>query len=218
MASSGVAVEAIVSVGIADGATNTHVRKQIQKLRLLKGWTQSELEQAAGMTVDSVWSLEAGVRRINLDALRRMLDALDADITDVWPSIRRPGNGQAHLLQRRAGDSVNFTRLAEVHSLTGAEASCMFTSKSHPHHALLAGEEPPESDLQLLATINLDEEERWRLSRQVLLGNVTAPWAVYFHRESGRSLYLCLKNACVETWVQNIIHRCLSAWLTPHPR
>jgi hypothetical protein len=166
------------------------------------------------MAVDSLGGLEAGIRRINVDALRKIVEALEVDITDLWPSPKRISSVQSPLLLEQASDPINFSRLAEVHSLTGAEASCMFTSNGHPDLAQTAAEGTPEPALRALSSINLDEDERKRLSRKLLQGTVTAPWVAYFHRENGPSLYLCLKNARVETWAEKFIERCLSAWLT----
>jgi transcriptional regulator with XRE-family HTH domain len=217
VATSHMAVRKPIPIGMADGVTNTHVRKQIKKLRLAKGWTQHDLAEAAGMADSSLGCLETGFYRLNLDSLRKLIDALEADITEVWPSTKRISRVKSDLSLPHASDPTNFFRLAEVHSLTGAEASCMFTSSGQPGPASKAAEEKSKPALRALYTINLEENERWQLSRQLIEGTVTAPWAAYFHRDNGRSLFLCLKNACVEIWVEDLIEWCLSAWLASLP-
>ena len=217
MGTSRLAVQTQVSFGMADGVTNTHVRKQIQRIRLSKGWTKHDLERAAGLAPDTLEDLEAGTRRINVDILRKMVEALGANITDVWPSPKSISAVEDPFAPERASNSLHFSRLAEVHSLTGAEASCMFMSNSDPGLTPSAAEMTPEPELRVLSTINLDEVERERLPLKLLQGSVMAPWVAYLHCENGRGLYLCLKNARVQFWAEGFIERCLSLWLADLP-
>lgn len=202
---------------MADGVTNTHVRKQIQRIRLSKGWTKHDLERAAGLAPDTLVDLEAGIRRISVDSLHKMVDALGADITEVWPSPKSNSTVEDPFTPEWEINSLHFTRLAEVHSLTGAEASCMFASNSGPGLTPSDAEMTPVPELQVLSTINLDEDERERLSLKLQQGSVMAPWIAYLHCENGRSLYLCLKNARVKFWAEGFIERCLSIWLDGLP-
>jgi transcriptional regulator with XRE-family HTH domain len=217
VATSRIAVQTQVPVGMLDGATNTHIRKQIQRLRLSKGWTKHDLEQAAGIAADSLEDLEAGVSRINVDILRKIIEALDSDITEVWPSPERTSNVQSPLPPEQAGDPLNFSRLAEIHSLTGAEASCMFTGNDRPRLAQTATEDTPEPALQTLSSINLYEDEREWLCRRLLQRTATGPWDSYLYCQNGRRLYLCLKNARLEFWAEGFIERCLATWLAAAP-
>jgi transcriptional regulator with XRE-family HTH domain len=213
VATSRIEFQTQIPFGTPDGVTNTHIRKQIQRIRLSKGWTKHELEEAAGLAPDSLEDLEAGIRRINVDILRKIIEALDSDIMEVWPSSDRFSNVQSPLPDGEASDPLNFSRLAEIHSLTGAEASCMFVSNNRPVLVQEAGQEAPETGLRLLSMINLDEDEREWLCCNILEGASTGPWVTYLYSEHGRSLYLCLKNARLEFWAEGFIERCLSAWL-----
>jgi transcriptional regulator with XRE-family HTH domain len=212
-----VAVHKPAPIGMANGATNTHVRQQIKRLRLAKGWTQHDLAKAAGIAASSLGCLETGFYRFNLDTLQKIIDALGVEIADVWPSTKRSNPVESNRPLRRAVDPINFFRLSEVHSLTRAEASCIFASNGHTGLTLKAAEQTPKPSLRALYTIHLDEDERSRLSRQILQGTVTAPWVAYFQRENGRSLFVCLKNPSLEAWVEELIERYLSAWLTALP-
>ena len=212
MATSRMAVQAQLPVGMDDGVTNTHIRKQIQRLRLLKGWTKHDLEQAAGIAAHSLDELESGVCHINVDILRKIIRALESDITEVWPVREHVGERQAPLPTDEGTDPLYFSRLAEIHSLTRAEASCMFTGDSFDETRTASGEKR-KPGLRALCTINLDWDERQWLSRKLLQGTVEGPWATYRYCESGRSLYLCLKNARLGFWDEDFIKRCLAAWL-----
>ncbi|HET9178161.1 MAG TPA: helix-turn-helix transcriptional regulator [Terriglobia bacterium] len=214
MATSRMEVQTELFTGTVDGLTNAHVRRQIQRLRRLKGWTQHDLEQAAGMSPNSIDGLESGLRRINVDTLQRIMEALESDITDVWPAVNR---GDSVLRSGQASDPLSFSRLTEIHSLTGAEASCMFSSEDYLDMAGAAAEAMAEPALRTLCAINLYDEERERLCREVLGGTDTDPWVTYRHSENGCSLYLCLKNPHLEFWAEGFVERCLSAWLSTPP-
>ena len=199
--------------GAPDGLTNTHIRKQIQRLRLSKGWTKRDLEEAARLAPDTLQDFEAGIRCINVDTLRKLIEALESDITEVWPSGEGAGKVQHILLPGQAGEALHLSRLAEIHSLTGAEASCLFMGNNRPDHPWPSADEKPDPALQVLSSINLDSHGSEWLRRRVQEWTVTSPWNVYLCCENGRSLYLCLKNARIEFWAEGFIERCLSTWL-----
>jgi transcriptional regulator with XRE-family HTH domain len=203
--------------GTPDGVTNTHIRKRIQRLRLSKGWTKQDLELAARLAPDTLADFEAGIRRINVDTLRKLIEALDSDITEVWPSAEGADKVRETLPPDQDDEAINFSRLAEIHSLTGAEASCMFTGFDRPDPEQTADEETIESALRTLSAINLKPEDRDWLRIKVLHGTTTKPWVTYRHSQNGRSLYLCLRNPQTELGADILIERCLSAWLAATP-
>lgn len=166
------------------------------------------------MSPNSIDGLESGLRRINVDTLQRIMEALESDITDVWPAVNR---GDSVHRSGQASDPLSFSRLTEIHSLTGAEASCMFSSEDYLDMAGTAAGAMSEPVLRTLCAINLYDEERERLCREVLGGTNTAPWVTYRHSENGCSLYLCLKNPHLELWAEGFVERCLSAWLSTPP-
>ncbi|HET7101608.1 MAG TPA: helix-turn-helix transcriptional regulator [Terriglobia bacterium] len=203
--------------GTPDGLTNSHIRKQIHRLRLSKGWTKHELEEAAQMAPDTLEDFEAGIRCLNVDTLRKLIEALESDITEVWPSATGAGNARSAPLPGRADEAINLSRLAEIHSLTGAEASCMILGKNQPDHARNSAEEPPAPVLQVLSSINLDHYGNELLCRKLQKWILTSPWTAYHCNEDGRSLFVCLKNARLEFWAEGFIQRCLSNWLASAP-
>lgn len=215
MGTTSTAIQTQVSIGVADGAANAHIRKQILRLRLARGWTRQDLEESAGLAPNTLGDLETGVRRVSVDVLQKIIDALECDISDVWPSPRSNADVEGPPPPKLACDPLTFSRLAEVHSLTGAEASCMFVGTSRPGLSLVgqSADEKPASEIRPLSSINLDERERDLLSRKLLQGKVMSPWIAYLHCENGRSVYLCLKNARVALWEEGFIDYCLSAWL-----
>ena len=217
MGTSQIPVQAPELFGTPDGLTNTHIRKQIQRLRLSKGWTKHDLEQAAQLAPDSLEDFEAGIRRINVDTLRKIIEALESDITEVWPSAEASDEMGNNLPASGNHYSLNFSRLAEIHSLTGAEASCMFICDGFPDHTEATGEVAIGSSLRTLASINLMPEERDWLRTRLPHWTTANPWTAYRHSENGRSLYLCLRDAHVEFWAEGFIQRCLATWLASTP-
>jgi transcriptional regulator with XRE-family HTH domain len=55
--------------------------RTVRELRQQRGWSQTELAQAAGMTQSAVARFEAGGTVPTLPVLDRLADALDADLT-----------------------------------------------------------------------------------------------------------------------------------------
>ena len=217
MASSHLTIQKPVPIGLPDGTTNTHVRKQIRKLRILKGWTQRELAHAAGISASSLGCLETGFYRLNLDTLQKIIYALGVTIEDVWPACGGNGRLEGQRPQHEAANQIHFFRLAEVHSLTGADASALFACNLRLGSAPEHGEEPAPPELRALYTIRLEETERWWLCRQLLQGTVATPWVAYIHRENDWALFLCLKNPAVEPWIEKLIRCYLSDWITALP-
>lgn len=201
-----------------DGLTNTHIRKQIQRLRLSRGWTKRDLEEAAQLAPDTLEDFEAGIRCINVDTLRKLIEALDSDITEVWPSAEGTEKARYIRLPGQADEPIHLSRLAEIHSLAGVEASCMCMGDNLPDHTGNSIEATSEHALQVLSSINLERHECECLCRKISRGDVASPWTVYLCSENGRTLYLCLKNPRLEFWAEGFIQRCLSTWLasTPH--
>ncbi|TAM82165.1 MAG: XRE family transcriptional regulator [Acidobacteria bacterium] len=210
MASSHLAVQKESPAGLPDGMTNTHVRKRVRKLRILKGWTQRELAHAAGISAGSLGCLETGFYRFNLDTLQKIIGALGVGIADVWPSNADNGRVEVSRPPQEAGNQVHFFRLAEVHSLTGADASCLFASRLR----LRTAGENPEPELRALYTLRLEDKERWWLCQQLIEGKATNPWVTCIHRENDWALFLCLKNPSMEPWIEKLIRCYLSDWIS----
>ncbi len=169
------------------------------------------------MAPDTLEDFEAGIRCINVDTLRKLIEALESDITEVWPSAAGADKVRNTLLAGQADETLHLSRLTEIHSLTGAEASCMILGSNRPDHTGTSAEEASAPDLQALSSINLDPYESKLLCRKLQMWNLVSPWTVYLCKEDGRSLYLCLKNARVEFWAEGFIERCLSNWLASTP-
>lgn len=196
-----------------DGLTNTHIRKQIHRLRLSRGWTKRDLEEAAQLAPDTLEDFEAGIRCINVDTLQKLIEALDSDITEVWPSPEGAEKTHNAPLPGQAKEPLHLSRLAEIHSLAGAEASIMCMSESRTELTESSAERTSRPALYVLSSINLDKHESEWLCCEIQMGNVASPWRVYLCSENGRSLYLCLKNGHLEFWSDGFIQRCLSTWL-----
>jgi transcriptional regulator with XRE-family HTH domain len=199
--------------GLADGATNTHVRQQIRRLRLAKGFTQRELALAAGISPSSLGCLETGFYRLNLDTLHRLVLALDAEITDVWPSGKHKNSAESEHPLLPGIDQVSFFRLREVHLLTSAEASCLFGGTCCCDSAPGSTQDVTIPTLPALYTINLEDDERGAVARQLASGTLALPWVKYSYHQPPRCLFLALKNPVMKPWLDSLIERYLPAWL-----
>jgi transcriptional regulator with XRE-family HTH domain len=196
-----------------DGLTNAHIRKQIHRLRLSRGWTKHDLEEAAQLAPDTLEDFEAGIRCINVDTLQKIIEALNSDITEVWPSPDGAEKARNAPLPGQAEETLHLSRLAEIHSLAGAEASFMCIGESLTGLTEGSAERTSLSALRVLSSINLDRHESEWLCCELQNGNLASPWRVYLCSENGRRLHLCLKNCHLEFWAEGFIQRCLSTWL-----
>ena len=64
---------------------NNYVGDCIRQIRIAKEIKVQDIAKQAGIPASSYSCLEGGRYKINLDNLFRILQALNADITDVWP-------------------------------------------------------------------------------------------------------------------------------------
>ena len=200
--------------GLADGLTNTHVRLQLRRLRLLRGWTQQQLARAAGVSPSSLGCLETGFYRLNVDTLDKILAALNVDITDIWPSSKHKSSEESDSPLLSGINQVSFFRVREVHLLSSAEASCLFIGNCGSNgggadHGNGSG--PPA--LRSLYTINVKEEERLCVVQRLTAGTLAAPWIKYSYYQKPLGLFLCLKNASTQPWIESLIGRYMPAWL-----
>lgn len=69
----------------ATSVINNYVGDCIRQIRIAKEIKVQDIAKHAGIPASSYSCLEGGRYKINLDNLFRILQALDAHITDVWP-------------------------------------------------------------------------------------------------------------------------------------
>ncbi len=73
-----------------------YVSQRLRALRQLRGKTQAQLAQAAGVTFQQVQKYERGVNRITAGRLHRMGEFLDAGIGAFFPAAAN-GDGEADI-------------------------------------------------------------------------------------------------------------------------
>ena len=200
------------ATGLADGMANTHVRLQIRRLRLSRGWTQRQLARAAGVSSSSLGCLESGFYRLNVDTLDRILGALNVDVSDIWPSSKNKIS-ESDIPLLPGIDQVSFFRVREIHLLSSAESSCLFTGISAPNGGADRGNGSFPFELRTLYTINTGEAERLWVGRQLAAGALADSWAKYSSCRKPLHIFLCLKNASMQPWIESLIERYLSSWL-----
>lgn len=71
------------------GPINNFVCKNLRRIRIGKGIKVLDVARKTGIPASSYSCLEWGRYKLNLDNLFRILHAIGADITDVWPMAHR---------------------------------------------------------------------------------------------------------------------------------
>ena len=67
------------------------VRKRLRAFRLAKGFTQEQLCEKAGLSLDAVSRIEGGSRSPTLDTLERLASALGVSVSElVWAEAAAP--------------------------------------------------------------------------------------------------------------------------------
>ena len=64
---------------------NNYVAHRLRQIRVERGLTSSELAQRTGIVLGSYSCLENGWYKINIDNLFKILQALQAKVSEVWP-------------------------------------------------------------------------------------------------------------------------------------
>jgi transcriptional regulator with XRE-family HTH domain len=100
---------------------NESVRQKLRQLRLSKKLGIKQAAYVAGIPFSSYACMEAGHYKINLDDLSRILGALGADISEVWPDIVPNVPNQSAI--RR----IQEFRLSEVVALCPADGAALFS-------------------------------------------------------------------------------------------
>lgn len=102
---------------------NEFVRSQLKRIRLEKGLKLVEAASQSGLAVSSYACMESGFYKINLDNLFRILGALEADISDVWPVETLTSEKENSAAQQLRVQAFRFN---EVVSLSRAEGAALF--------------------------------------------------------------------------------------------
>lgn len=84
------------------------VLDEVRRLRKLKGLTQVELAELAGVSAYTITEIETGHREPRASTLRKLAGALDADVGDFFPKARRssPEAPESHAGEERNSENV----------------------------------------------------------------------------------------------------------------
>lgn len=95
---------------------NDFVRLRIRELRMTKQLRVRDVARRAGIPMGSYSCLEAGRYRLQLDSLCRILLALEASITEVWPAgpVSVPALIDDDMIQQLVGEAYEKERQARV--------------------------------------------------------------------------------------------------------
>ncbi len=97
---------------------NEVIREKIRLIRRSKNLRMKDVAEKLGMKLSSYSALENGYCRISVDRLYDILDAIDADIEQVWPA-ESLNVSKLHLLR------MQDLRLRELLFLAEAEAAVL---------------------------------------------------------------------------------------------
>lgn len=106
----------------AKPSVNDFIRRKIREIRLSRQMAMTEVAANLGIPVSSYAALEYGECRINVESLFRILGALRAQITDIWPmeaSVRVTARDEFHMR------CIQEFRLNELVSLFEAEGATL---------------------------------------------------------------------------------------------
>lgn len=113
---------------------NEFVRRRMRELRQNRKLKIREIAKIADMPYSSYASLERGFYNISLDNLFRILSALEADISDVWPvetAFSHVSKDQLYL------QKIEQFRLGELITLSGAQGAGLFSLEAGECQILL---------------------------------------------------------------------------------
>lgn len=110
---------------------NEVIREKIRLIRKSKNLRMKDVAAKLGMKLSSYSALENGYCRISVDRLYSILDAIEADIEQVWPS-ESLNVSKLHLLR------LQDLRLRELLYLAEAEAAVLAMRKASEITVLLS--------------------------------------------------------------------------------
>ena len=113
---------------------NEAIRRRLRQIRTSKKLPMREVASRAGIALSSLGCMEGGFCRISLDNLSRILGALGADITAVWPAETTVPSSTSRPLYIR---TIQQTRLGELVRLSGAEGAALFAVRPQKCSVLL---------------------------------------------------------------------------------
>lgn len=88
---------------MAEGTARRLLAQNVRVLRLMRGWSQEALAEAAGLDRSYVGDIERAERNVSLDCLERLARAFGLTLTDL---VREPDPAElgAQLLRRISSD------------------------------------------------------------------------------------------------------------------
>ncbi len=138
---------------------NNYVAHRLRQIRVERGLTSSELAQRTGSALGSYSCLENGWYKINIDNLFKILQALQAKVTEVWPETEG-GDGPINMeyIQQAVEQAlVQIPRKLQLERRAGEEAGPVAPPLRRPHFRPqilpqvhhVAGDEPHVQGVQL---------------------------------------------------------------------
>ncbi len=177
----------------SDKSINDFIRNRVRQLRKQKRITVRGLADRLGIPPSSYSSMECGFYGFSLDHLYKVLDVLDADISEVWPCAQEEEIAHPAYLKR-----IQQFRLSEVVRLAGAEGGALF---------LLEGDKCKTLMRESLSDFLID-----RLVIHLEDGRAYPKGLWFAKQQSGRKYLLFFKaNSCPD-YVKKLVEHYLIIW------
>lgn len=174
---------------------NEYVRSRIRRIRLEKRLKLVDAASQSGLAVSSYACMESGFYKINLDNLFRILGALEADISDVWPVETLASEAESSAAQQLRAQAFRFN---EVVSLARADGAALFRVR--------------ESQCSVVFHQTLDDPLLERLILQLEAGKSTVKGAWFQKQRLGSLFVLFLKVEQCPSYVGKLAEDYLTIW------
>lgn len=177
--------------------------KRIRQLRLEKAVSQKLAALRSGIPQSSYSSLETGAYRLSIESLYRILQALNADISEIWPSPLKFGVSKS--LRATTESMRNSVALWKLLDSCLCRKACVLLEEPGRQPRGLARIGVTRRIQKLLVARILGEVVPTQLER--------SNWTCLSYREGLYSIHLCMKRPRLDKRIRRRVLNSLSVWL-----
>lgn len=178
---------------------NDFLRQRIREIRITKKLAQKQVAERAGLPKSSYSSIETGAYRLTIATLYKILLAIGADISDIWPPIWEGSYTVSDVTTLPEVNRLNWFRLREIFVHSAAASVCLIFQKGNL--------------TEFLSWVNVTQDERKLLLEAILYERKAEGWEIITKKEGHFSIHLCLREPIIEDFLEKLAHVYLSLWL-----
>lgn len=176
---------------------NEFIRLRIRAIRRQKSLSVRQAARLSRIPESSYSCMENGFYRITLQNLKKILDALEIGIEQVWP-CEENSTGSETLCGFPNFDTLARLRLFEILNLTGARQAAVVRRDGKGMRLIHAIHLTEGNQIELLESLETGLMRGWRIEG----------------RESGSiSVWLCLRGGNTPAYLKSLIETYLKSWL-----